>query len=490
MVDPLDASTTVDCAPAPVSGEKEHKLRSDVWEYFDLIKYKNGSKKGVCKACKVGYKYDNQKGGTSSMKRHKCRERHSQDIGQMILSAKNGQLSSRVRKIDQMKFQDLISELLIARNVPLALVEWKEFRDICAYLNEDAKPISRNTGKADIIKKHNAQKESRLVAKKILFNKGKYFHVRCCDHILALIVKDGLVKIDPVVLKLRKSVKSLKKSQVRKQKFLDIVDTLGMSAVRRGIRQDVKTRWHSTYLMLDSCLVYRSVFAHLKEVDSDYKDFPTDEEWDQIEVVTKFLKTFYDLTTLFSGSKYPTSNLYFEGVCQVQVLLKNESTNEIEFIRDMVKEMQEKFNSYWENLSPILAMTLVLDPRLKLKYLNFAYSKLYPDVRQLESKVADVREDMKKLYNEYYTLLRASGSGTQNFGIQTGANSAHQGSEWIHVILKLTYVSTCGLEYAAAQESGGDLQSDLSELDQYLSEKYGFVNQPLDILMYWKAQEQ
>ncbi|XP_026430913.1 zinc finger BED domain-containing protein RICESLEEPER 2-like [Papaver somniferum] len=361
MVDPLDGSTTVDCAPAPVSGEKEHKLRSDVWEYFDLIKYKDGSMKGVCKACKVGYKYDSQKGGTSSMKRHKCRERHSQYIWQMILSAKNGQLSSRARKIDQMKFQDLISELLIARNVPLDLVEWKEFRDICAYLNEDAKPIARNTGKADIVKKHNARKEvirniltlapcrmcltsdmwtsvtttgyisltvhfldqnwelnkyllnffelppphtgenlsaklfamiedwgieekvsnitldnaanngacartmqSRLVANKILFNKGKYFH------------------IDPVMLKIRKSVKSLKKSQVRKQKFLDIVNTLGMSEVRRGIHQDVKTRWNPTYLMLDSCLVYRSVFAHLKEVDSDYKDCPTDEEWDQI----------------------------------------------------------------------------------------------------------------------------------------------------------------------------------------------------------------
>ncbi|XP_026384651.1 zinc finger BED domain-containing protein RICESLEEPER 3-like [Papaver somniferum] len=447
MVDPLDGYTTVDCAPAPVSGEKEHKLRSDVWEYFDLIKYKDGSKKG--------------------------------DIGQMILSAKNGQLSSRVRKIDQMKFRDLISELLIARNVPLALVEWKEFRDICAYLNEDAKPISRNTGKADIVKKHNARKEVirnilklapgrmcltsymwtsvttiRYISLNVHFLDQnwelKKYLLRFCElpppH-TAIIVKDGLVKIDPVVLKLRKSVKSLKKSQVRKQKFLDIVDTLGMSAIRRGIRQDVKTRWNSTYIMLDSCLVYRSVFAHLKEVDSDYKDFPTDEEWDQIEMFTKFLKTFYDLTTLFSGSKYPTSNLYFEGVCQVQVLLKKESTNEIEFIRDMVKEMQQKFNNYWENLSPILAIALVLDPRLKLKYLNFAYTKLYPDVRQLESKVVDVREDMKKLYNEYYTLSRASGSGTQNFGIQTGANSAHQGSEWIQ-------------EYAAAQESGGDLQSD------------------------------
>ncbi|KAI3884402.1 hypothetical protein MKW92_024407, partial [Papaver armeniacum] len=58
-----------------------------------------------------------------------------------------------------MKLRDLFSTLIIARNVPFALVEWKEFRNICSYLNEDAKPISRNTGKADVVKKHKAQKE-------------------------------------------------------------------------------------------------------------------------------------------------------------------------------------------------------------------------------------------------------------------------------------------------------------------------------------------
>ncbi|RZC76944.1 hypothetical protein C5167_001066 [Papaver somniferum] len=510
MVDSVNVSADVGCAcaPKPVSTEKKSRLRSDVWDFCNLVKNKDGKKYGVCKACNASYKYDSQKGGTSSMRRHVCPERQSKDIGQMILSAKNGQLSSRVRKVDQMKFRDLVSALLIARNVQFSLVEWKEFRDICAYLSvDDAKPISRNTGKADVVKKHKTRKEgirnilklapgrmcltsdmwtsvtptgyitltvhfldqnwefkkyllnfcelppphtgenlsaklfamiedwgiedkvsnitldnaanngacakimqSRLVAKKILFNKGQYFHVRCCAHILSLIVKDGLVKIDPFVLKIRKSVKS----QVRKQKFLDIVDALGMSGIGRGIRQDVKTRWNSTYLMLDSCLAYRAVFSHLKEVDSNYKHCPTDEEWEQIEVVTKFLKTFYDLTTLFSGN-----------------------------------------------------------PRCKLQYLIFAYSKLYPDVRELESKVEAVRENMKKLYNEYYTFSRASGTGTQNVVIQTGG------------ILPIKE------EYAAAQENGGDLQSDLSELDLYLSEKHGCQrNVPFDILMYWKGTEQ
>lgn len=47
-------------------------------------------------------------------------------------------------------------------------------------------------------------------------------------------------------------------------------------------------------------------------------------------------------------------------------------------------------------------------------------------------------------------------------------------------------------EYAATQENGGgDLQSDLSELDLYLSEKHPCQRNPsFDILMYWKGQEQ
>ncbi|RZC51415.1 hypothetical protein C5167_019838 [Papaver somniferum] len=578
MLDSVNEDPTVGCAPAQVARGKKNRLRSEVWEFFKLVKYKDGTTKGVCKACNVGYKYEIQRGGTSAMKRHKCIKRQSMDVGQMILASQNSQLSTRVRKVDQMKLRDLFSALLIARNVPFSLVEWKEFRDICAYLNDDFKPISRNTGKADVVKKHKAQKEvilnrlklspgricltsdmwtsvtttgyisliahyldkdwvlqkkllnfsplspphtgehlssklfamiedwgieekvsnitldnaanngacagimkSRLVAKKILLNDGKYFHVRCCAHILALIVKEGLTKIDPAVLKIRASVKSLKKSQVRKQKFLDIVEILGMSGLKKGIRQDVKTRWNSTYLMLDSCILYKPVFSHLKLVDSDYEDCPTNEEWEQIEVVTKFLKVFHELTKVFSGSKYPTSNLYFERICQVQVLLNKESRSNIEFIRNMVKEMQAKFDSYWKELSPVLAMAVVLDPRSKMNFVKFTNSKLYPDERELECQVNKVHSNIKELFNEYYTLSssRASNScAAQNLSVQNGGNfAAQEGSDFFQ-------------EYVATQERGGNVLTDLSELDEYLGETYRGCLNSLDILNYWKNHEQ
>jgi len=50
---------------------------------------------------------------------------------------------------------------------------------------------------------------------------GDHFHVRCCAHILNLIVKECIKDVDEVVVKVRECVMYYKGSQVRKQKFLE-----------------------------------------------------------------------------------------------------------------------------------------------------------------------------------------------------------------------------------------------------------------------------
>lgn len=41
---------------------------------------------------------------------------------------------------------------------------------------------------------------------------------------------------------------------------------------------DVKTRWNSTYLMLENALQVQEGFEHLAELDIEYKSLPTKEE--------------------------------------------------------------------------------------------------------------------------------------------------------------------------------------------------------------------
>ncbi|KAI3862648.1 hypothetical protein MKW92_021086 [Papaver armeniacum] len=96
---------------------------SNIWALFELVEQDDGSVKAVCNVCGQKYSYVSHRGGTSTLSRHKCARRETQNMGQM-LTVKNGQVSTRARKIDQMKFQEL------ARNLPSSLVELPEFRDL------------------------------------------------------------------------------------------------------------------------------------------------------------------------------------------------------------------------------------------------------------------------------------------------------------------------------------------------------------------------
>jgi hypothetical protein len=44
---------------------------------------------------------------------------------------------------------------------------------------------------------------------------------------------------------------------------------------KNGLKQDVPTKWNSTYLMLETTIHYRSVFSYLDMIDSNYKHYPT-----------------------------------------------------------------------------------------------------------------------------------------------------------------------------------------------------------------------
>ncbi|KAL9662632.1 hypothetical protein QQ045_027465 [Rhodiola kirilowii] len=115
---------------------------------------------------------------------------------------------------------------------------------------------------------------------------------------------------------------------------------------RRALRQDVPTRWNSTFLMLDSALYYRQALGHFALFDLDFKTCPTSEEWGQIEMIAKFLGEFYEVTSLFSGSKYATSNLFFPKVLKIQHSIREAMMHRDDFMRHMGNEMSAKFQKY------------------------------------------------------------------------------------------------------------------------------------------------
>uniref|UniRef100_A0ACD5TPM0 Uncharacterized protein n=1 Tax=Avena sativa TaxID=4498 RepID=A0ACD5TPM0_AVESA len=149
-----------------------------------------------------------------------------------------------------------------------------------------------------------------LVARNMLLWQGKFLHQQCVAHILNLVCQVGIEYLDPTLTNIRETAKFIRVTGNQKEQFADIVTQQGISC-EKSLRLDVPTRWNSTFTMLNIALKHRRAFDALERQDPQYMYAPSAAEWDEAKAVCKLLRVFYEATKVISGSKYPTTNLYF-----------------------------------------------------------------------------------------------------------------------------------------------------------------------------------
>ena len=91
-----------------------------------------------------------------------------------------------------------------------------------------------------------------------------YMHLRCCAHVINLVVKDGLEDQHKSVVRIRKAVRYVRSSPVRLKKFEERVEKEKIKCEKK-VNLDVDTRWNSTYLMLETVVKYENAFHRLRE---------------------------------------------------------------------------------------------------------------------------------------------------------------------------------------------------------------------------------
>uniref|UniRef100_A0A2N9E2D6 HAT C-terminal dimerisation domain-containing protein n=1 Tax=Fagus sylvatica TaxID=28930 RepID=A0A2N9E2D6_FAGSY len=290
-------------------------------------------------------------------------------------------------------------------------------------------------------------------------------------------VQDGLKEIDGVVQKIRECIKYVKGSQGRKVKFFDSVKQMSLDG-KKGLRQDVPTRWNSTFLMLESAIFYRRAFHHLELTDSNFKHCPIADEWNKAEKISTFLAVFYDATCVFSGTKYPTANLYFQQVFMVYLTLRQGSESEDEYVRRMAEQMLVKFEKYWSEFSIVLAIAVILDPRFKLQFVDFCYKKLYGVGGSYE--YLKVREKLFALFGEYVSNVPTPSSTTNNRGKAVQDLQFKSFSKETMFVMK---------EFDCFESDDVVGQTQKTQLELYLEEPRMDRNAKLDILSFWKGNQ-
>ncbi|KAL2944298.1 putative AC transposase [Bienertia sinuspersici] len=174
-----------------------------------------------------------------------------------------------------------------------------------------------------------------------------------------------------------------------------------------------------------------------------------------LTICVRFLRPFHSITELFSGSDYPTANLYFANVLAIEKLLVLGNNHEVDSIKKMASVMLEKFDKYWGDYSTFLAIAVVLDPWYKMDLVRSVFLKLYVPVK-VEASVKEIYDALVAMYKFCDTSPTSS-----------SAQSSHD--------LDSSCVSIGGAQ---------------SNVDAYLNSPFMAHNSetPFDILEYWKSQ--
>ena len=145
-----------------------------------------------------------------------------------------------------------------------------------------------------------------------------------------LVVQDDLKEHNESIINIRNAVRYVRSSPSRLVVFKKCAKHVKISYKHLSCL-DVKTRWNSTYLMLNAAEKFEAAFVRLQYHDAKYKKHfekekvkgpPEKEDWNITRVFVKFLKMFYDVTLKFSGSLHVTSNVLFKELVYMQRTLE------------------------------------------------------------------------------------------------------------------------------------------------------------------------
>ncbi|CAJ2643299.1 unnamed protein product [Trifolium pratense] len=251
---------------------------------------------------------------------------------------------------------------------------------------------------------------------------GSLFHVRCCAHILNLLVQDGLSKIKDIIFNVRESVKYINHNEARLKAFCDVVEQRGLK--ERKLIIDCPTRWNSTFNMLSIALKFKIAFAAYKEREPHYDLAPSPEEWNKVEKVCKLLEVFNRATHVISGSEYPTANLYLSEVWKVKQILDNADEDADLFMREMANPMKIKFDKYWGECNLLMSIASVLDPRCKFHMVRICFPTLYKSKEVADANIKKVKCSLEQLYDEYVALSLEESSATANLDSTSNPSSS------------------------------------------------------------------
>ncbi|CAH1107911.1 unnamed protein product [Psylliodes chrysocephalus] len=200
----------------------------------------------------------------------------------------------------------------------------------------------------------------------------KWRHFGCYARTINLIAEDAIIIVEPLIKKVRTLVAHFKRSTSAATKLVDIQKQY--SKTPKKLLQDVRTRWNSTFYMVERILeleeVIRTVLALL---DKENLPIIFVEEWQLLKDAKKVLEPLECITKMVSGESYMVLSSIIVLTNGLENMISELKKEELfEQALTMVNRMLHSLKSRLGDLesSRTLTISTFLDPRFK----NIAFS--------------------------------------------------------------------------------------------------------------------
>ncbi|KAJ2940863.1 hypothetical protein O0L34_g9489 [Tuta absoluta] len=212
---------------------------------------------------------------------------------------------------------------------------------------------------------------------------GNWCHIPCFAHTLNLCMQDALEEICETKSKVKRIVEFFTRSGPANKKLNDWQKQLDLPILK--LKQDVSTRWNSTYDMLSRLVrVKEAVTATLAIERATLLLTPHD--WAIIENVLPILKLFFDVTNEICSEKNVTLSKVIP-MCKIMIQhLRSHQAHEIQEVASLTSTLTRVMERRFSNIEStyIYAESTLLDPRFK--------TRAFQSQSCLEKAIADLKQ--------------------------------------------------------------------------------------------------
>ncbi|KAK9288476.1 hypothetical protein L1049_016933 [Liquidambar formosana] len=290
--------------------------------------------------------------------------------------------------------------------------------------------------------------KDHIQSKKELQLNGQLFCVYCCGDFISLMVQDAFNEI---------------------REIIDTVSELYSFGKSLPL-------WYLTNSRLKDALELESMGEFSSKDVTDHYKVPSADEWNKVRGICKLVDSIYEVANALFETKHITSNVYLHHLQELQAILTQESSNSDSFIRTVVEKMQQKFDKYWKDMFLVLTIATVMDPRYKMKYIEFSSSKFEGSDGNSQVRVL---EAIHSLYDDYVTRFSGKGNSTSSTQEEYSPSHIEEGC------CNSTVVFSDLQEYQQFIQCTSPPPR--SDLDWYLKEPVLPWSQDFNALSWWRA---